>query len=358
MIPLVHIETITKVLSIMYADRLEYAKVLEHYVIVPKGIFKPGDQCIYCESNSVMPALSMFNFLKRYNYHVKNRKIRGRISQGLVLGLDALELSNPGRVRIIKNPSGRYQISIIDIDSGKITINIDIKNGLDVTGLIGAKKYKKHIKHNNLPDKLDIFKIQMDEEKIQSCYGIIKDYKSRLWYVLEKLKGATAIYYFHKGNFGIISVKGEIKKTSKNLFWQIAEQYDLENKFRTYSTKHNNIEFMLQGEIIGPGIYNNYYQLSERVLYFSALYYINGNLNITGRLKELIDITNELDIDMIPIKELHRSIVTYNIESLRNEAKTQSLINKRVVSYGSLYRLLAHEDIPRFGRVAFKVLSE
>jgi len=67
------------------ADRLEIIKVFDHYYcIVRKGEFKTGDLACYVPPDNIMPDREEYAFLKG-RLRIKSQKLRGFVSQGLVL---------------------------------------------------------------------------------------------------------------------------------------------------------------------------------------------------------------------------------------------------------------------------------
>lgn len=85
---LAHVEIITALSSIEGADFLELAQVLGWQCVVKKGEFQVGDKIIFCEIDSVLPELPEYEFLRKYNFRIKTQKLRGVISQGLVLPIN------------------------------------------------------------------------------------------------------------------------------------------------------------------------------------------------------------------------------------------------------------------------------
>ena len=61
---LASIQKISATEPIQDADAIEKATVLGWQLVVKKGEFKPGDLCVYCEIDSVLPERSEFEFLK------------------------------------------------------------------------------------------------------------------------------------------------------------------------------------------------------------------------------------------------------------------------------------------------------
>ena len=114
---LVSIQKILDLQPIEGADKIEVATILGWKVVVSKSEnHKIGDLVVYCEVDTQMPEIPMFEFLKDRKYRVKTIKLRKQVSQGLVIPLREIE----------KN---------FDIDISKLT------EGQDITSLIGAKKY-------------------------------------------------------------------------------------------------------------------------------------------------------------------------------------------------------------------------
>lgn len=92
------------------ADRIEVAQVDGWECVVQKGSFNVGQRIVYVEVDSVVPERPEFEFLRDRKFRVRTIKLRGQVSQGLVLPLDIL-------------PPGKYNV------------------GDDVTELLGITKY-------------------------------------------------------------------------------------------------------------------------------------------------------------------------------------------------------------------------
>ena len=88
---LAHIEEIMSLSPIEGADRIEVAQVLGWKVVVKKGEFQVGEKVVYIEIDSRVPASNpYFSFLQDRKYKVKTIKLRGQISQGLIVPMDVL----------------------------------------------------------------------------------------------------------------------------------------------------------------------------------------------------------------------------------------------------------------------------
>src|SRR4051812_851039 len=75
------------------ADALELVQVLGYRAVVAKGIHQPGDPVVYIPTDAVLPpdVVSAFGFEGKLAGRDKNRvktvKLRGEVSQGLVIPL-------------------------------------------------------------------------------------------------------------------------------------------------------------------------------------------------------------------------------------------------------------------------------
>ena len=83
-----HLASIQKIInleSIPNADSIEKATILGWEVVVKKGEFNIGDKVCYIQIDTVVPPDPYFEFLKDRKYRVRTIKLRGQISQGLII---------------------------------------------------------------------------------------------------------------------------------------------------------------------------------------------------------------------------------------------------------------------------------
>src|SRR5262249_27544345 len=128
---LASIQTITAAEPIAKADAIERLRILGWWVVAKKGEFKPGDNVVYCEIDSLLPERPEFEFLRancfkpaivngdeviqRAGFRIKTVKLRGQVSQGICFPLSIL-------------PGGS-----------------DLDIGADVTDQLGIVKYEPPI---------------------------------------------------------------------------------------------------------------------------------------------------------------------------------------------------------------------
>ena len=89
---LVSIQKILNIEPIEGADKIEKLTVLGWHVVASKSEgHKIGDLVVYIEIDTQLPELPIFEFLKDRKYRVKTIKLKGQVSQGLVIPLKEIE---------------------------------------------------------------------------------------------------------------------------------------------------------------------------------------------------------------------------------------------------------------------------
>lgn len=92
---LASIQKIVAIKPIEKADAIEVAQVLGWECVVKKSEgFKVGDLVCYIEIDSIVPDKPEFEFLRDRKFRVRTIKLRGQVSQGLVLPLSILPKGN------------------------------------------------------------------------------------------------------------------------------------------------------------------------------------------------------------------------------------------------------------------------
>src|ERR1700753_4271510 len=97
---LASIQEVLSVEDIPGADNIQVATVKGWKLVVKRDEFKAGDRAIYCEIDSFLPIKDEFEFLRKSSYkkmgdlegfRLKTIKLRGQVSQGLLLPVVALK---------------------------------------------------------------------------------------------------------------------------------------------------------------------------------------------------------------------------------------------------------------------------
>lgn len=257
------IRRIKEILPIENADSLELAIVDGWKVVVRKNEFEVDDLVIYFEIDSwvphnLAPFLSKGKEPRVYNgvegERLKTVKLRGQISQGLIL----------------------------PIDQGTIEMFLTITNGaspegFDLTEQLNVQKWEREIPANmrgTIKGNFPSFLRKTDAERIQNLSDELKEfnYNRNSFVVTEKLDGTSFTCYYNNGEFGVCSRNLELKEDDdSNLYWQIAKKHNLRDKLNAIGRN-----LAIQGEIIGEGIQKNYYKMKDQYLYIFSVYDIDN----------------------------------------------------------------------------------
>lgn len=240
------VKRIDSVSKIENADRLSLYHVGGWQIVGQKDAYKAGDLAVMVEIDSWIPhTIAPFltkdgHYPKIFNeiegQRLKTVKLRGEISQGLLLDLDIL--------------SGSAAWA-----SGE---NLE---GVDVSEILGIIKWEKPlaaclagVARGNFPTDVP----KTDQDRVQNMKKYLNDYVSSnlTFEVTEKLHGSSGTFYLDlDGVLHVCSRNLDLKETETNSFWKIARQYDIENRMKELDL----YGVAIQGEVIGEGINGNQY---------------------------------------------------------------------------------------------------
>jgi RNA ligase (TIGR02306 family) len=326
---LASIRKISKLSPIEGADKIELATVDGWNVVVAKDVgHQVGDIVVYCEVDSFLPIKPEFEFLRKSSYRklndgtegfrLKTIKLRGQVSQGLILPIKELKELH----------GSMYSI------------------GEDVSELLGITKWDPPLPAQLAGQAKGYFPSFMektDEERIQNLADEYEEMKLEAFYVTEKLDGSSATFYIKDGEFGVCSRNLELKEDDTNSFWRVARQLKLEEKLKERGIDN----ICIQGELIGEGVQKNPYKIKGQDVRFFSGFNIATQTKITfSSLETLI-----LDMGLQTVPVLHRYLqLPDTIEELIEGADGKSVLNKDANREGLVYRTMDR-------KYSFKVIS-
>lgn len=231
---LASVRSIEAIEPIEGADNIVCATVDGWKLVTQKSNnFQKGDLVVYFEIDSFLPEVERFEFLRPSSYRVmdnvggfriKTIKLRGQVSQGLILPLS--EFADRGQM----------------------------EEGDDLTELLGIKKFERPIPaelqgkaKGSFPDFIQ----KTDQERIQNIWKYRHRNKGRDYEVTLKLDGSSMTVYKKDDVLGVCSRNLDLIETEGNAFWQAAREYVIVG-LEKYP---GNIA--IQGELMGPGIQGN-----------------------------------------------------------------------------------------------------
>lgn len=267
------IRVVSRTKPIEGADRIEMALVDGWWVVVQKDQFKEGDRVIYFEIDSwvphkLAPFLTKGKTPKVYNGVEGNRlrtvKLKGQISQGLILPVrETLEAAG--------NEVPECFTPLVDAD---------------VTEMLGVQKWERPISAQLagiMRGSFPHFIPKTHQERIQNYWKTLDaaDLEQE-WMITEKLDGSSMTAYLHDGIFGVCSRNIDLKDDDTNSFWKAARKYGLQYVLEKIAVD-TGIEVAIQGELVGPGIQNNPYNLKEQEFYVFNVFNITENCYLDPR---------------------------------------------------------------------------
>lgn len=343
------IQRILDIQPIENADKIVKVKVKDWWVVTQKENFKIGDFCVYFEIDSLLPSdNNAFSFLSSGNkektvlidgkehkgYRLRTIRLRGQISQGLVLPISDRTLF----------PTKNWADTV--------------KEGDDVTDILNVVKYEEPIPANlagKIKGKFPGFLRKTDEERVQNLGDLIENLKKDTihYYISEKLDGSSSTFYKKDGELGVCSRNLELLETDDNTLWKIANILDLKNKLPE--------GFAIQGELIGPGIQKNPLKRSEIELYvFNVYRFLDENRYLN--YNELKEFCEKYGLNIVPIINEDITIEENdNVDTFLKYAEGASMLNNDKQREGIVIRPL-NEMVAEFpdgsiNRLSFKAIS-
>ena len=347
------IRKIDNIQPIEGADMIELATVGGWKVVVAKDVkHKVGNLVVYCEIDSFLPINPDFEFLRKSSYkkmadgtegfRLKTIKLRGQVSQGLILPLSVFK-------------GYGYRISE-DLFNGNLALEpnktvispsdmIELVIGYDVTEILGIVKYEPPVPaqlaglvKGNFPSFLK----KTDEERIQNLTREFEGYKNEVFYVTEKLDGSSVTYYVKDGVFGVCSRNLDLLEDETNSMWKFAIASGL--KERLLALDRN---IAVQGEIIGEGIQGNPYKIIGQTVRLFNGFDIDKYEYLS--LDDLLKLSKWLEVKTVPILDLEFRLPD-TIDELLSYADSKSVLNEKFDREGVVIR--SHDR-----KISFKVIS-
>lgn len=266
------IQTISKIEPIAGADSIEKATVLGWECVVKKGEFSVGDKIIYVEVDSVMPEKPEFEFLRDRKFRVRTIKLRGQVSQGLVLPISdnknthevGDDVTEELGVTKYLSPSEREEISQQErkIANDKNKLRKFMMRYSWFRNMFLSRKQKEGFPY---------WVSKTDEERIQNIPQVIQQFADYDVYVTEKIDYQSVTFTgkmmpnttpiigkFMPKKYKFVVCSRNLTTNDKNsLYWKIATKYNIEQILKENPT------ITIQGEQGNTNVQGNKYGISE-----------------------------------------------------------------------------------------------
>lgn len=244
-------EAVEKVWEHPNADSLELAKLegMDFQFVVPKGSIFPGEVCLYFPVDSLLPEyiLDYLNLTGKLSGKDKNRvktiKLRGEISQGLIIAQSDLGLL----------PSQ--------------TVGLNLTEKLGVTKYEPSEMISKNARTSSLPSELHVY----DIEGCERYPDVVEALTDIPVLVTEKLEGSNyAAMLRRDGSFVVCTRRQQVEELpgETHTWWNVTRRQNIQAKAQTILDEFPLASYVvIRGEVIGPGIQGNYYKLDRHYVY-------------------------------------------------------------------------------------------
>ena len=272
---LASIRKIIDIQPIPNADAIEVVTVDGWECVSKKGEFKVGDLCVYFEVDSFLPVRPEFEFLRKGcfrsttflgdGFRLKTIRLRGQLSQGLVLPLEAC------------------------------FSHVEPLEGDDVTDVLGVQKWEVPISaqlagicKSTFPSWIR----KTDQERVQNLYNKYHEqYKDTVFTATVKLDGSSMTVYYKDGEVGVCSRNMDLVENDDNTFWKTAKKYNLPEALKAYGKHELAKNIAIQGELMGPGVQGNREQLKEHEFFIFNIWDIDEQRYMTLEEEMFINYT-------------------------------------------------------------------
>ena len=367
---LVYLSNVDEIQPLMFLNNdtqeLEEAANIEILItggwklIVQKNRFEVDNLFVFCEVDTILPVeIPLFAFLE--GKRIRTKKLKGVVSQGVAFTI-------PEILSVIQDIGAKTNAE--PEEYARLLGGEFIEVGDDWTNLVNATKYDEYSNNGRKSDGVKLppahargnfpsFIHKTDEERIQNLAKELKyDWQGKEVVITEKLDGSSITLYVQR------IVEGELDKLTYTEMYDhgiCSRNLDLkmefvDNHFIKTGTPYldklieycmlNSRSLALQGEIIGPGIQGNPYNLDKHEIYFFNVFDIDAGKKL--RHSDAWNIMNTLKVNSVP--HLAFDFLKYDMEGILALGDGESRLNPKTNREGIVVRALD-------GSFSFKVIS-
>ena len=332
----------------MNADRLEAVCINGWRCVCEKGTFHKGDIAIFFEIDSKLPEAEPFiqnEFLKNKKFKIKSQKIRGVVSQGLLMHPDEfgwrigsyfdLNLEkevyyvDDGKIYHLLNDESRFLTKQLGVTYAVEEDNVRKNNSIDkykkmaqrhpnifkkpwakwlmrrawgrklMFFLFGKKKDKKNSWPSHIAAKTDV-------ERVQNMVWVLND--KQPYVASEKVDGSSCSIMAERGRFGKIKYYVCSRNVvfdkedapcfyESNIYMEVWNKYNLQSIITAILNDYNLPNVALQMEVYGSGVQKRDYSTNEHKI---AVFHIVSN----GKkfpMDQTIEICEKYGLPHVPI---------------------------------------------------------
>lgn len=336
----VTVEQIAHVWPHPNADRLDMARLssMTYQFVIAKNGYQAGDLVVYFPIDSLLPAevvekLGLTGKLSgREQNRVKTVRLRGEISQGIVIAPDAI------------------------LESGFADLYI----GQNLTDVLGVTKYEPPVINNQdgnlvrLPELVGVYDVENAERYQAAVEAYLMDQPV---YISEKVEGshfaasilADGKVVVSQRNYAIDPVPNKLHTWHK-----VAQQFQLESVLPALKAQLGGQVVTLRGEVLGPGVQGNLYQLKDHTIRFFEVEVDGSPLDASTFLA----IADQYQLPTVPVISVGVRLRDWLAgQTLAQASDGPSALLESQLREGVVIRPLQEAEAPTLGRVILKQRS-
>jgi RNA ligase (TIGR02306 family) len=322
---------------------------------------------------------------------IKTIKLRGEISQGLVIDLEAL--AGNKRANNDVNPIPKNEIIYPELQYVPEYVGwmptlyfdatgnnyLELESGVDVAKILGVIKYEppqEAVFSANAKSTFPKWCPKTDAERYQNFNRVIEPYFDDLFTVSVKIDGTSLTVFYDSlregDEFGVCSRNQELKSPEQDLsssnltkygfttdaYWKAATQYSLLEKARSIAVNNGYQRVALQFELAGEGIQKNRLGLKGQFPYLFDIYVTKEGFEGYLDYTEMLRLADEYNISTVPILERAVSLSKFlgnppNFSFLHNNVRYP---NGHLVE-GVVFVSVKEKFVGKLGRLKFKYIN-
>lgn len=338
----VEVKTISKVIKHPNADRLTIYVLNDlNYQMISNVKYEIGDQVVYFPIDSVMTPelIELFELGtmlagKQHN-RVKTVKLRGEYSQGFIADVESV-------AKFLKVPAA--QLPLMDLTEVLGIVKwepepVSCKNG-DLVALPPGNSMYDIEGCDNFPNVIQ----KIIDEKIPVM-------------ITEKLEGQNfSVTVNSEGEEWVSQRRFSIKEKEggEHDMWEVARREKIIEFAHNIRQEEGAESVTIYGEHCGPGVQGNYYQLSNRTVFFFDMK-INGKWVDATKFLEIIVRHNRFEDNTVPVLARDVLLDEWLDGKPVNEASYgKSCINKHKLREGIVIKPMTEMTVESFGRLLIK----
>ena len=357
---LAHIELINDIQPIEGSDFLEVCSCLGWHVVVRKDEFKVGDKVLYIEVDSVLPPTEEFEFMAKYKYRVKTIKLRGQVSQGLIVPLVGPTVNDKigadmTAIYGIKKYLNSTEIAELQAEELKITLE---KSRLKK--FMYRYRWYRIFTSKKKTSGYPYWVVKTDEQRIQNIPKVLEKFEDSIVYVTEKVDYQSATFtgkmipsqipiigkLLKKKFKFVVCSRNLITNDKDSLYWRIANKYHLEEILKS------NPNLTIQGEQGSTNVQGNKYGINEPKLWVFNI--IDHTQNYHYDYEEMRDFCNEYGLSCVPLIGYYKmSDIGSTVDDWVGFSQGKSLINTKIHREGVVVRSI-NKGVKK---LSFKVIN-